>query len=338
MSRWIQEKQAMISQKKGYDSRWSNSEDDLPQPESGIQRVTELLSSIPAEVISRRAVECESYARALFHWEQHIRQLRKDPSNNITMTPLLQRLQDIYTQIDEPDGIEGIAAHLHVLDIDQQILGHRKAGRWTAAQSWYEIKFAEEPDNVEVQVNLLHCLKESGQHGTFLTLTSFHVLIPAPIDVLLNYVEGMRKSGLTASRLLPFATEASWATGRWDALQKYVSLAPPDIGGDFNVSVGRTLLALHGRDLGHFSKTLRTLREQIACSLSVSTTSSLGVCRDAMLKCHVLTELEMIADPNDGCRKQVLESFDRRLEAIGAYLNDKQYILGVRRAAMQLTR
>jgi serine/threonine-protein kinase ATR len=154
--------------------------------------------------------------------------------------------------------------------------------------------------------------------------------------VLLNYVEGMHKSSSAVSKLLPFATEASWATGRWDALQKYVSRAPPEIGGDFNVSVGRTLLALHGKNLGEFSSTIRTLREQIACSLSISTTSSLGVCREAMLKFHVLTELEMIADSNEGHRKLVLESLDRRLEAIGAYLNDKQYLLGIRRAAMQL--
>jgi serine/threonine-protein kinase ATR len=82
-------------------------------------------------------------------------------------TAHLQRLQDIYTQIDEPDGIEGISAHLHVLDIDQQILGHRKAGRWTAAQSWYEIQLAETPEDVDVQLNLLTCLKESGQHGKY---------------------------------------------------------------------------------------------------------------------------------------------------------------------------
>jgi serine/threonine-protein kinase ATR len=148
----------------------------------------------------------------------------------------------------------------------------------------------------------------------------------------------MHKSSSAVSKLLPFATEASWVTGRWDTLQKYISRAPPEIGGDFNISVSRILLALHRKNLGEFSGTIRTLREQIACSLSVSTTSSLSVCREAMLKFHVLTELEMIADPNDGYRKQVLESLDRRLEAIGAYLNDKQYLLGIRRAAMQLTR
>jgi serine/threonine-protein kinase ATR len=81
----------------------------------------------------------------------------------------MERLQEIYTQIDEPDGIEGISAHLHVLDIDQIILGHRKAGRWTAAQSWYEIKLADDPEDSDVQINLLTCLKASGQHGTYLT-------------------------------------------------------------------------------------------------------------------------------------------------------------------------
>lgn len=148
----------------------------------------------------------------------------------------------------------------------------------------------------------------------------------------------MNKSSSAVSKLLPFATEASWATGRWDTLQKYISGAPPEIGGDFNISVGRTLLALHRNNLGEFSSTIRTLREQIACSLSASTTSSLSVCREAMLKFHVLTELEMIVDANGGHRKQVLESLGRRLEAIGSYLNDKQYLLGIRRAAMQLTR
>ena len=133
-----------------------------------IRRVENLLSLIPADVISRRAVDCRSYARALFHWEQYIRQERASPTKP-DLEPLFTRLQSIYTQIDEPDGIEGISTHLQVLNIDQQILEHRKAGRWTAAQSWYEIQLAERPADVDVQVNLLTCLRESGQHGVCIT-------------------------------------------------------------------------------------------------------------------------------------------------------------------------
>lgn len=133
-----------------------------------IQKVEQVLNMAPAEIISRRAVECKSYARALFHWEQYIRQ-RKNSIRNTkqieNLESLYERLQDIYTQIDEPDGIEGISAHLQVLNIDQQILEHRKAGRWTAAQSWYELLLTEKPNDLDVQFNLLTSLKESGQHG-----------------------------------------------------------------------------------------------------------------------------------------------------------------------------
>ena len=133
-----------------------------------ISSVEQLLQLIPAEVISRRAVECGSYARALFHWEQYYRQEQQKSETRKTdfaKDELLTHLQFIYAQIDEPDSIEGISAHLQVLNSDQQIMEHRKAGRWTAAQSWYEITLADRPDDTETQINLLTCLKESGQYG-----------------------------------------------------------------------------------------------------------------------------------------------------------------------------
>lgn len=327
LSRWIQQKQLRVSENR-----------NAPPIETFISGVTSVLRMIPADVISQRAVECKSYSRALFYWEQHIREVRDGTEDVGGKNGLLERLQDIYTQIDEPDGIEGISAHLHVLDIDQQILGHRKAGRWTAAQSWYEIKLAENPDNVDVQVNLLTCLKESGQHGQL--FSAFQNATNQEADVLLNYVEGMHTATKTVSRLLPFATEASWATGRWPTLEKYTKLAPKDGGEDFNVKVGEALLALHGKNIALFTSTVQSLREQIACTMSLSTTPSLGACHDIMLKFHVLTELEMIAGTDDSGveRAHILDSLNKRIEVIGAYLNDKQYLLGIRRAAMQLSK
>lgn len=150
-SRWIQAKRAQPNLN--------------PADVAAMQKVQTILDSIPAELISQRAVDCKAYSRALFHLEMHIRQVGREKDDVDEKDRLLQRLQDIYTQIDEPDGLEGISAHLHVLDINQQILSHRKAGRWAAAQTWYEIKLAENPDNIDVQTDLLTCLKESGQHG-----------------------------------------------------------------------------------------------------------------------------------------------------------------------------
>jgi serine/threonine-protein kinase ATR len=145
------------------------SEEDEMNAMKQVSRVEGVLQQIPAEVISRRAVECGSYARALFHWEEYFRQQRdfkaeiKQPFS--AKDELLQHLQMIYAHIDEPDCIEGISAHLKVLNPEQQIIEDRKAGRWTAAQSWYEIALAEKPNDIETQINLLTCLKESGQYG-----------------------------------------------------------------------------------------------------------------------------------------------------------------------------
>ncbi|KFY60649.1 hypothetical protein V496_05277 [Pseudogymnoascus sp. VKM F-4515 (FW-2607)] len=318
LARWAQEEKATLSL---LSTRSNADTEDKSRRHLRLELVGKLLSAIPAQIISRRAVECKSYARALFHWEAHIRKVRT--KNEPIPKSMLLRLQDIYTQIDEPDGIEGISAHLYVLDIDQQVLGHRKAGRWTAAQSWYEIKLAENPSDTEAQVNLLDCMKESGQY-----------------DALLNYVEGIEQSSSIVPKVLPFATEASWATSRWNMLEKYVAKAPVEIAGDFNVNIGRILLAFRDRDFNVFDAAIKSLREHIASSLSADTTSSLGSCHDSMLRLHVLTELDMIAHSSDDAsqRQQVLFSLDRRLEVVGAYLNDKQYLLSLRRAAMQLSR
>ena len=166
----MQEKKKEIANAKSPGSRASRvpSQAELEKDIFQISSVEAVLSVIPADVISRRAVECRSFARALFHWEQYIRQQRQtkaDSERQIDLEPYYERLQEIYTQIDEPDGIEGISAHLQVLNIDQQVLEDRKAGRWTAAQSWYEMLLAERPEDPDVQYNLLTSMMECGQHG-----------------------------------------------------------------------------------------------------------------------------------------------------------------------------
>ncbi|TDZ15040.1 Protein kinase rad3 [Colletotrichum orbiculare MAFF 240422] len=310
-SRWLQEKAAR-----------RKSDSDLP----AISRVSEALGVIPPMLISQRAMDCREYSRALFHLEQHTQEIETEKIEPKGRTVILEQLQDIYTQIDEPDGLEGISAHLHVLDINQQILSHKKTGKYTAAQTWYEIKLAEEPDNIDVQVDLLDCLKQSGQH-----------------DVLLNYVEGMRMDQATENKIIPFAVEAAWATRRWDTLSKYTSRFHGSPLEDFNVSVARLVSSLQQPDVvkDEFVQMLQSIREKIASAMTYSATSSLQACHDLRLRCHVLTDLEMIAGADfvdDDARQAVLATLDRRLEVLGAYVNDKQYLLGIRRAAMELSR
>jgi DNA-binding transcriptional MerR regulator len=183
---WLQEKRKAASEARilaGKTGRGISESEEMEAMQQ-ISAVEGLLQKIPAKIISQRAVECGSYARALFHWEQYYREEQakaEAKQGYYAKDDLLQHLQFIYAQIDEPDSIEGIAAHLQVLNPEQQIMEHRKAGRWTAAQSWYELALAERPNDPETQVDLLTCLKESGQYGK-----SYTVRGPAATNVWLR--------------------------------------------------------------------------------------------------------------------------------------------------------
>ena len=109
---------------------------------------------------------------------------------------------------------------------------------------------------------------------------------------------------------------------------------------DFNIGVGSALAAFRQRDVGAFQETIDNLRLGIAKSLTVNSVNSLQSCHDSILKLHALTEMESIGTPgsqeygsgSDGC-----DALDRRLDVLGGYLSDKQYLLGLRRATMELS-
>ncbi|CAI6340552.1 unnamed protein product [Periconia digitata] len=294
-----------------------------------VSKLEGVLHQIPAKIISKRAMECGSYTRALFHWEKYYREEQTKSEavgEHFAKNDMLQHLQYIYAQIDEPDGVEGLSAHLQILNSEQQIMEDRKAGRWTAAQSWYELALAEKPKDPETQVNLLTCLKESGQY-----------------DAILNYVDGFHASDSISPNTLPFAAEAAWSSGRWDQLEKilnFPSHRSANASSDFNVGIGKALLSLKHRNEDQFKQNIDDLRGALTKSLTPTATDSLHASHDQLVKLHTLYELDAISGMSSYAkpvREAILDNLDRRLDIIGAYTSDKQYLLGVRRAAMTLS-
>lgn len=69
-------------------------------------------------------------------------------------------------------------------------------------------------------------------------------------------------------------------------------------------------------------------------------TASVQASHGHLVKLHALYELETISGANPAMRRDreaIIDSLDRRLDIVGAYTSDKQYLLGVRRAAMTLS-
>ena len=111
--------------------------------------------------------------------------------------------------------------------------------------------------------------------------------------------------------------------------------------GEFNVGIGRALLALSEDNISQFSFILDQLRRNIARGLSATNTTSLQGCHDFLLKFHALAEIEMIGgheDMDKNMKASLVSSMDQRLDMLGPFLSDKQYLLGLRRAAMQLSK
>ncbi|USW55643.1 Putative phosphatidylinositol 3-/4-kinase, catalytic domain, FATC domain, UME [Septoria linicola] len=330
MSTWLREKRQELSvtRTEAYKTGISPNEFDEARDEGQIQTVETFLASIPAEIIATQAISCRSYARALFHWEQYIRQKRElIPSGKLTLEheDMYNRLQDIYTQIDEPDGLEGIAAHLPLITEEQQTINHAKAGRWTAAQAWYELQLGEQPSDAGLQREILQCQKETGQYAT-----------------LLRYANSFLDSGesnenqTVVKALLPLAAEACWMTEDFNGLKRKLLIRPEELQTDFNLCIGQVLASTSETSKDMLSDQIRSLRISITEGLSMASTDSLQTCHSELMKLHVLYEIEALSNVEPADASRMVRAFDKRLNAVGAYLQDKQYILGTRRAVMQL--
>lgn len=118
-------------------------------------------------------------------------------------------------------------------------------------------------------------------------------------------------------------------------------MIPPVLESDFNIGIGTALMALSQDDIDTFSCTLDRLRQSTAQGLSSTNTASLQACHDLILRFHILTEIEALSGIGNDSRVEkagLLRSMIRRLDVLGANLADKQYLLGIRRATMLLSK
>lgn len=133
-------------------------------------RVDSVLSSIDHELMAKAALQCRAHARSLMNFEKQIVSMRErqPPPPGTDFTPYYERLHEIYAQLDQPDGMEGISTLILSPSLEHQIRQHESTGRWTAAQSCWEVRLQQQPDNLEFHLGLLRCLRNLGHYGNCL--------------------------------------------------------------------------------------------------------------------------------------------------------------------------
>lgn len=126
--------------------------------------------------------------------------------------------------------------------------------------------------------------------------------------------------------------------GRWDKLEGYLDICTKQGTEEFNVGIGSALDALRQRQDEAFIKKINELRLNVARSLTTNSVASLQSCHADMLRLHALSEVESIARVrSEKSHPALLGVLGRRLDVLGGYLSDKQYLLGLRRATMELS-
>ncbi|KAF2673965.1 hypothetical protein BT63DRAFT_422071 [Microthyrium microscopicum] len=319
LNRWVQEKSKMLAK---YTAR--NRHNDVPEDFDAmketreISQVQRIFDSVPQNVTALRAFICENLPRSVYHYEQHMKSMDMEDVDFE-----FQQLQLIYEEIKEPDGVDGISSKLRLLDVAQQVVDHKQAGRWTAALTYFDLAVREYPEDTDLQLDLLCCLKASGQYNTLLNSYDMFKSLSSDAPIL----------------AAPFAVEAAWTINNWDKLASILAEDQIASSSDFDLCLGKALVALRQEDQTKFLSIISETRSNISKAMSHTNTASLSSAHALLIKLHAVHELEYLSGYGTITTDTtaILQSLRGRLDIVGSFTEDKAYILAVRRAAMSLS-
>ncbi|KAJ3132201.1 serine/threonine-protein kinase M1 [Geranomyces variabilis] len=290
------------------------------QDDPSAKRIEHFLSLIPQSVMADASSFCQAYARALMHFENHIRLQRAASSDEDALLPLYAHLQKLYSHLDEPDGMEGIATMLATPTLEQQILEHESAGRWTSAQTCYELSLQTDPDNFDHHIGLINCLKNLGH-----------------LETLLTHVRGTASlHPQWAPKLNSYAIEAAWRLGSWDTLASFLE---KPYGARFETSIGALLHAGRANDTDRYQMELRQARYSLIADVAAASMESYRRGYDCMVKLHMLHEVATVigaAVPQDEEELNIrFAIWKSRLDATLPSYRIREPILSLRRIIAQ---
>ncbi|KAG1768696.1 hypothetical protein EDD22DRAFT_1041450 [Suillus occidentalis] len=293
-------------------------------------RVDSVLSSIDHELMAKAALQCRAHARSLMNFEKQIVSMRErqPPPPGTDFTSYYERLHEIYAQLDQPDGMEGISTLILSPSLEHQIRQHESTGRWTAAQSCWEVRLQQQPDNLEFHLGLLRCLRNLGHY-----------------DTLRTHVQGVlvRNPGWQ-SVLADFQVESAWMIGAWDDVRNITANTEHE---GPSVVKARVLLAMRSGERIQIEDSLRIARLVLGAPIAASGPSGYRRAYDALVDLHMIHELELIHEavsnlpPSSQGRKSAIVTLSQilsaRLDRTLPTFRVHESLLSMRRTAFSLS-
>lgn len=332
LNKWVRVVRQNISTKKSESKRAREDRIDS-KAEEQLLRVDSILSSIDQNLMARAALQCKAYARSLMNFERQIVTLQERSPKNPDLPDHYERLHEIYSHLDEPDGMEGVSTLILSPSLEHQIRQHESTGRWTSAQSCWEVRLQQSPDDVEFHIGLLRCLRNLGHYDTLRT----HVK-----GVLIRNPEW-------ESALAGFHVESAWMVGAWDDVQHMVERTSAQTS---SIVMARLLLAMRAGDSEKIAESISVAHSVLGVPITAAGVRGYRRSYEAVLDLHLTHELEMIQRvltslpsgsqaQSQQRRRQVLaelsDTLSARFESTLPTYRTREPILSLRRTAFSLS-
>ncbi|KAF8165694.1 hypothetical protein B0H34DRAFT_690087 [Crassisporium funariophilum] len=313
-------------------ARKADSKRSRPNPDCNLEdqlfRLDSMLSSIDQSLMAKAAFQCKAFARSLMNFEQQVFTIQERGSDPKELPGYYERLHEIYAQLDEPDGMEGVSTLILSPSLEHQIRQHESTGRWTSAQSCWEVRLQESPDNVDFHLGLLRCLRNLGHYDTLRT----HVR-----GVLTRHPEW-------EAALADFQVESAWMVGAWEDVQRLVERVSSQTS---SLVIARLLLAMRTEDVDAISQTMSAARSVLGAPITAAGVKGYRRSYEAVMDLHLTHELELIHDatrhlpPRTQERRRAMSELSRtlslRLDATLPTFRSREPVLSMRRTAFTIS-
>ncbi|KAM0756274.1 hypothetical protein T439DRAFT_320977 [Meredithblackwellia eburnea MCA 4105] len=291
--------------------------------------VESAIRDVQYTLVGQAALTCKSYARSLLNFEAHIVERRaSNNTSNAELQMYFENLHECYANLDEPDGMEGISTNIIAPSILHQIREHESTGRWTSAQSCWEVKLQQTPGDPANHLGLLRCLRNLGHYDSMRT----HIV---------GILHSRQGEEVEWARILaPFTIEASLIVGDWQSLED--SLTIPDIEGP-EVSFGRVIQAIRIGDSELVTRAFRSAREELGGPIVAAGRESYRRVYDSIVHLHILHELYLIhhdslSDKASSAAnvEKLASLLESRLDSTSPSFRAREPILNMRRTGFKL--
>ncbi|XP_011046623.1 PREDICTED: serine/threonine-protein kinase ATR isoform X3 [Populus euphratica] len=251
--------------------------------------VSELLTAIPKLTLARASFRCQAYARSLMYFESHVR------GKSGAFNPAAERsgifededvsyLMEVYSCLDEPDGLSGLACLRKSLSLQDQLLINKRAGNWAEVLTSCEQALQMEPCSVQRHSDVLNCL---------LNMCHLQAMV-THVDGLISRVPQYKKTWCMQG------VQAAWRLGRWDLMDEYISGADHDgllcsgseSNASFDMDVAKILQSMMKKDQFSVAEKIALSKQALIAPLAAAGMDSYVRAYPFIVKLHLLRELE----------------------------------------------